>query len=175
MELHQFLLNVSPNLQNRITHFLVSLVFKEQIKKFHQHSHDAEERLPQELKFFSQLITIEEFSTGEQIIKQGDDSHDIFILKLGKIEGTIMKPNFQRIPILAMLQSRPGTIFGEIAFYLDTERTATITCLTSVSVLSIDYDNRQPFKENCPSIYKGIRRSISNYDDFNINEKKELL
>eukprot|EP00928_Gymnodinium_smaydae_P026391 TRINITY_DN20744_c0_g5_i1.p1 TRINITY_DN20744_c0_g5~~TRINITY_DN20744_c0_g5_i1.p1 ORF type:complete len:757 (+),score=221.98 TRINITY_DN20744_c0_g5_i1:101-2371(+) len=88
------------------------------------------QRLPQsELPALEKAATAVNFSPGTQVIRQGDEGHEFFIIKQGTAE---VVQNGKQVAKLGA-----GDFFGENALIRDEARTASIVAVTSVKALKI--------------------------------------
>jgi SulP family sulfate permease len=69
------------------------------------------------------------FAPGEALIRQGDASEDVFIVRSGWIAVVVDEPNGEKI---RLRRAGPGTVVGEIAFILRRPRTASAIADTAV-------------------------------------------
>ena len=82
---------------------------------------------PERLRRFVQRCS---FAKGETVIRQGDVSDDMFILRSGTLSIWVDGPGGERIRLRI---AGPGTIVGEIAFILRRPRTAWAVTDTAVT------------------------------------------
>ena len=90
-------------------------------------------------------LKIKTFSAGTEIIKEGDDGENFYILTQGKVQ--IFRNTLAGDKIaLAILSDEMGIFFGEAALIAKDKRSATVTALTDcrTSVIS-----GKKFKELC--------------------------
>lgn len=86
----------------------------------------------------SQLTQITErhlYEEGEIVVREGDESRDLFALKSGRVEVTKMDAGAQERQ-LALLE--PDTVFGEIGYVLGTPRSATVRAVRGSELLCVD-------------------------------------
>ncbi len=76
---------------------------------------------------------VEKFKSGEVICNEGDDGHDMFIIKSGNIE--VLKEVGEESMVLAKLG--PKEFFGEMALFGVNKRTATVRALTDAEVVVV--------------------------------------
>ena len=58
-----------------------------------------------------------------------------------------------------------GTIFGEISFFYDTKRTATVISQDNSKVFLLKKENLQILKDICPTIVRRLHMQIYCYKD----------
>ena len=121
---------------------------------------------------FAQLLHIQEFPADSVIISQYDDGDGLYIVENGFFAGFV-KHNYEKQWIKEKLSQ--GSCFGEIAYFLETRRTATIIAESVASLLFLSKDYKKLFMTNCPLIYSTIRRQIYKYTDDAITKKKRLI
>lgn len=80
-----------------------------------------------QLRRLALMMRKEEYFGGQNIVTQGEDDADYYVLRRGKVEVHINGPG-----VVGNLQWGMG--FGEVALVLGTKRTATIHCLTPCEV-----------------------------------------
>ena len=97
------------------------------------------------LRLVFEELKIKTFSAGEEIIKEGDDGENFYILTQGKVQVFRNTLAGDRIA-LAILSDEMGIFFGEAALIAKDKRSATVTALTDcrTSVIS-----GKKFKELC--------------------------
>ena len=95
-----------------------------------------------------------ECSPGEIIIEQGEAGRGFFILRSGTVE--VYKDNL----LLSVLQF-PGTVFGEMADILGSERTCSIQAKTHCKLLHIDESNIQQLICERPEIAVRIIKTLA--------------
>lgn len=86
----------------------------------------------------SQLLEITErrfYEPEEIIVREGDKSRDVFVLKSGRAEVAKLDDgaNERRLALL-----EPGAVFGEIALVLGGPRSATVRAVEDAELLCID-------------------------------------
>jgi CRP/FNR family transcriptional regulator len=81
----------------------------------------------------------ETFAAGETVIAAGEPADRVFVLCLGSLEVT----RDGRQGIVRRLE--PGTLLGELAFFADEVRTATVRAATDCVLLSLPFENFRAF------------------------------
>lgn len=84
-----------------------------------------EERIPNRAgacELFPYLTEVE-FPAGEELIRQGDASGDLYFLEEGEVSVYLRMPDGSSVRIL---RTGAGTVLGELGFYLGTPRTAAV-------------------------------------------------
>jgi len=76
------------------------------------------------------------FKPGEIIFKQGDDGHEMYLIRAGKIKISRSAGNIEKT--LAIIKE--GDFFGEMAVIDGSPRSATATAVDDVNLLIVDRD-----------------------------------
>lgn len=79
------------------------------------------------------VIVSMEFAPGQKIVSEGEPGDLMYILKVGTVSCTLKGAEIRQLG--------RGEFFGEQALLYDTARTATVTALTKVKVLSLGREN----------------------------------
>jgi SulP family sulfate permease len=72
---------------------------------------------------FLSYLTEVQFSKGDELIKQGEAARDLFFLEQGDVSVYLRPATGEMIRIR---RTGPGTVLGELGFYLNTPRTASV-------------------------------------------------
>jgi CRP-like cAMP-binding protein len=100
------------------------------------------------------MQTIEEYRTGETILKQGNKSNGFYVLEKGAVE---VYKNKMMLNVLIY----PGTIFGEIGDILNRPRTCSIKARTQTRVIKYDCPNLETLVEQHPDIAAKIMQTLA--------------
>jgi len=103
------------------------------------------------------ISELSEFEEGDLLVEQGTIGRDMYLILSGKAE--VIRQDGDRSHKLATLL--PGTIFGEIGYIRETERTADVKALTKISALRFDYDRMQKDLKFFPNIIAKLNFNIS--------------
>ncbi|MCH8977022.1 MAG: MMPL family transporter, partial [Proteobacteria bacterium] len=98
-----------------------------------------------------------EFKKGDLLVEQGTIGRDMYMILSGEAE--VIRHDGNESRTLATLL--PGTIFGEIGYIRETERTADVKALTKISVLRFDYERMQKDLKFFPNIVAKLNFNIS--------------
>jgi CRP-like cAMP-binding protein len=79
------------------------------------------------------------FTAGETLVEAGEHADRVFVLCEGRLVVTLP----ERAGIVRMLE--PGTLLGELAFFEDEVRTATVRADTDAVLLSLPFENFRAF------------------------------
>lgn len=103
--------------------------------------------------FSQRTLVLEEFGTGEEIVRQGDVGRDVYIIKTGTVEVVMRRPDGteERVKCLG-----PGDHFGEMALLRKTRRNATVRALTPVEVFSMSPANFFSLYTHFPALREQI-------------------
>lgn len=103
------------------------------------------------------ISELSEFEEGDLLIEQDTVGRDMYLILSGEAE--VVRHDVGKSHKLAKLS--PGTIFGEIGYIRETERTADIKALTKISVLRFDYERMQKDLKFFPNIVAKLNFNIS--------------
>ncbi len=122
-----------------------------------------EEELRQVLKIARRV----QFPRGKVILKEGETGETMYIIEEGMVEISktlIMKQggeDFQgRDKILTKLSAEDHAVFGEVALFEQSQRTATVVALTDCRMLEISKRDFLRLAEENPRIGYKITRNI---------------
>ena len=111
-------------------------------QSFHFDTFDTEE-----LRYLLEIGEIQDFSTGEPVIKLTDDSTDLYILIEGQVE--------VRVPItqerIKTVVLGPGSVVGEVAFLDGEPRSADVLAASPCSVVRITRESIHDFGIKYPN------------------------
>jgi hypothetical protein len=103
------------------------------------------------------ISELNEFEEGELLVEQGTVGRDMYLILSGEAE--VIRRDGDNSRRLATLQA--GTIFGEIGYIRETERTADVKALTKISALRFDYERMQKDLKFFPNIVAKLNFNIS--------------
>jgi len=103
------------------------------------------------------ISELSEFEEGDLLVEQGTVGRDMYLILSGEAEVIRRDGNDSRR--LATLQA--GTIFGEIGYIRETERTADVKAMTKISALRFDYERMQKDLKFFPNIVAKLNFNIS--------------
>jgi len=81
-------------------------------------------------------MEIRNYESGSQIIKQGDDGYELYIVGSGQLRCTKLFPGKSEETFLKNYE--PGEYFGELALLYNVPRAASITAITNSVLYSLD-------------------------------------
>lgn len=103
------------------------------------------------------ISELSEFEEGDLLVEQGTIGRDMYLILSGEAE--VIRQDGDDSHRLATLQA--GTIFGEIGYIRETERTADVKALTKISALRFDYERMQKDLKFFPNIVAKLNFNIS--------------
>ncbi|OAS13320.1 ABC transporter transmembrane domain-containing protein [Paenibacillus oryzisoli] len=104
------------------------------------------------------LLMTEKITSGQDVFRQGEAGHKLYIIVRGKVE--VSKNNAQGENIrVAVLQD--GDHFGEIALLKDAPRNANITALTECTLLSLTRKQLLPLLDRYEDMKAKLNQSLS--------------
>jgi CRP-like cAMP-binding protein len=122
----------------------------------------------EELRRLLEIARRVQFPRGTVILKEGETGETMYIIEKGSVEISktlVMKrarEDFQdRDKILTRLSAEDYAIFGEVALFEQSKRTATVAALTDCLLLEISKSNFLQFAEENPRIGYKITRNIA--------------
>ncbi len=104
------------------------------------------------------ISELSEFEEGDLLVEQGTIGRDMYLILSGEAE-VIRQDGRNHSHKLATLS--PGTIFGEIGYIRETERTADVKALSKISALRFDYERMQKDLKFFPNIVAKLNFNIS--------------
>lgn len=94
------------------------------------------------------------FDPGEMLFMENETSQDLYILLSGKLD--VLKGNKKISDITGR-----GTLFGEMSFLLDANRTATVRARTRAEALRIPKEEVTPFLGRFPEVAREISQLLA--------------
>ena len=114
---------------------------------------------PYQTKKVALLSHMQDFESGETILKRGEHSSGMYVL----LSGTAQVQFDKEALSLDLDVLRPGDVFGEIGFSgEDVERTATVIAIDTISVVRLDETSTQKGLRFYPRLASRLHRNISN-------------
>jgi hypothetical protein len=111
-----------------------------------------------EIRTFILMGSLEDLSHGSEIVRQGEEGHEMFLILEGLVEVSIENEEGERKTV-TYLES--GDLIGEMALLEEGVRTATVTTLGEVSLLRIDEQAIHRVMRRNPKIAAKIFRNMS--------------
>jgi len=100
------------------------------------------------------MQTIEEYRTGETILKQGKESQGFYVLEKGAVE-------VYKNDIMLNVLIYPGTVFGEIGDILGNPRTCTIKARAQTRVIKYESPDLETLVQEHPEIAVKIMQTLA--------------
>lgn len=91
-----------------------------------------------EIRLLAKNLTVQTFSQGETVFRQGDPGEYFFFVLQGQVTVSVTDATTGKFKDVATLGE--GSYFGETALMSDRPRTATVTALGPLRVLALDRD-----------------------------------
>ena len=96
---------------------------------------------------------VHEYPAARVVLYEGDPGSSLFVVIAGLLEVSQREPS-DRDRVIGRLV--PGDVFGEISLLTGTPRIATVTALTSVTLVEIDKQHLQPIFDAHPEVIAGL-------------------
>ena len=116
-----------------------------------------DELSPSQVRSIARLASRVGFAPGQTIIKEGDDSHAVYVIREGAAKVTVGGVEQGTLS--------PGSYFGEIAVIDGGPRSATVTAGTAVSVLELPRRKLLGLLDRDPSIQAGLNAGLRRHLD----------
>jgi len=92
-------------------------------------------------------LEMERIPAGQPLIRYGDPSGSMYVLRAGRAEVFVMSDAGERIPLETV---GPGDVIGEIALLTGGLRTASVQAIEDLEVLRLDRDDLERFLQSHP-------------------------
>jgi CRP-like cAMP-binding protein len=89
---------------------------------------------------------------GERLISEGDFAYEFFVVEHGEAQVTV---EGERVGALG-----PGDFFGEVGLMLTGRRTATVTALSPMVLVTMFERNFRKVEEQYPAVAKRLREAV---------------
>jgi SulP family sulfate permease len=96
--------------------------------------------------------------SGDVLIEQGTPSADIFFVEHGHASVSVTSPG--RAPV-RLATVGPGTILGEVAFYLGERRSASVTAEEEMVVWRFSHDSIERLQAEMPDVGRRFHQGIA--------------
>ncbi len=104
------------------------------------------------------ISELSECEEGDLLVEQGTIGRDMYLILSGEAEVIRHDGNGESHKLATLL---PGSIFGEIGYIRETERTADVKALSKISALRFDYERMQKDLKFFPQIVAKLNFNIS--------------
>ncbi len=106
------------------------------------------------LAYLSEVI----FGVGDELIRQGEASRDMFFLERGDVSVYLKPASGEAFRIR---QTGPGTVMGELGFYLDTPRSASVIAETAGTAYRLTTEGLNRMETEHPELAAALHRFIA--------------
>lgn len=113
-----------------------------------------------DLKALSALLSERKFSAGDNIVTEGEDGEEMFVLTGGSVD-VLRTTVFGDTFVVATLDAAMHCVFGEMAVIDRDKRSSTVRARTDCTALSIDRENFDRFCTEHPLCGVRLLRLIS--------------
>lgn len=107
---------------------------------------------PQRLMEYLEPLEVE---AGQELIRQGDSSDDLYFLESGRLTAQLTRPDGEAIRIQTM---GPGTVVGEVSLYGGTARTASVISETPSRLHRLTRASLETMQERDPELAAVLHR-----------------
>jgi len=114
-----------------------------------------------------------EFMAKQEIIRQGDEGNDFYIIVEGTASVLVRPPHDSKAPYKKMKTLNPADYFGELALLFNRPRAATIIADTPMKCVKLDRTRFERVLGNCAEILKRNVDQYQNYFGEKLNPAKE--
>ncbi len=106
------------------------------------------------LAYLSEVI----FGVGDELIRQGDASRDMFFLERGNVSVYLKPASGEAFRIR---QTGPGTVLGELGFYRSAPRSASVVAETAGTAYRLTTESLQRMETEHPELAAALHRFIA--------------
>ncbi|SFJ30860.1 Crp/Fnr family transcriptional regulator [Planctomicrobium piriforme] len=110
----------------------------------------------EEMLAFLRRVQFEGFTSGDEILTEGNQYHGVWILLRGTCE--VIKHGPKRDSRLATLE--PGNVFGEMSFFHPVGHSATVRAVDHVETMRLMLDGYEQLRQDCPTAAHKIALNI---------------
>jgi sulfate permease, SulP family len=102
-------------------------------------------------------LEVREIDAGEELIRQGDLSDDVYFLESGRLTAQLIGPDGKPVRLQTM---GPGTMVGEVSLYLGT-RTASVVSEESSRLRRLTKKNLEAMERRDPDLAAALHRLLA--------------
>lgn len=113
---------------------------------------------PSNLVQFRDYLTEVSFNEGDELIRQGDASTDMFFIEAGNVS-VFLQPDTGEAT--RVRRTGPGTVLGELGFYLNTPRTASVIADGQGKAYRLTTDALQQMETRHPELAAALHRFMA--------------
>jgi CRP-like cAMP-binding protein len=124
--------------------------------------------LPQELLLHAtHIATKQSYEAGSMIITEGTNADSFYIVSRGTVEVILPRPNQSDVTVL---QLGPGKILGEMAFFHERKRRASVRASESgpVEVLVLGYDQLDELLSKSEATREALHQMADKHEEENL-------
>lgn len=142
------------------------------VKRFLEELRSPEEIPGTNWRQIEEYLQSVEVAAGERLIQTGDTADCVYIVESGVLnvttESAVGKPF-----VLRVLEA--GSVFGEMALYLDGVRTATVVAASDACVSRLPIDQLRRMEQEHPELAIGIHRYLARLISTKLRQTNTLL
>jgi CRP-like cAMP-binding protein len=107
---------------------------------------------PSERRGLAELCEERLYAPGEVIVKQGDETTQLYVIERGEVMVSVHRPGAQRSESVEVAKLGAGKVFGEMALVTGDKRQATVRAVTSCQLLVVGRAAMQPIMQKSPDL-----------------------
>lgn len=111
---------------------------------------------PEQLEQIKAKLSVVRLSRNEVLLRQGDPADAIFICVTGRFLVFLNRSGH------SIAEIGPGSLIGEVAFFSDGKRTATVIAERDCIVLKLSREDFEELSRTAPAIWTPIARTLAN-------------
>jgi len=111
----------------------------------------------QQLQWIAAAMKPEAFGAGTVLIRQGEIGETFYVIQAGRVQVTVDQDGEEKV----IAERGPGEYLGEIALLLEVPRTATVTALTPLQVLTMHKRDFDRLVAEHLYVSRGLQRETS--------------
>lgn len=126
-----------------------------------------------ELDVVAEKIVYEKYAKGMTILKEGDPTKGIYLLKKGKVEISKITPDGWKQTLAVLAEHN---FFGELSVIEDRKsHSADVTAIEDAEIFLISKDHLNGLEESQPAMMYKIMRAIARMASRNVRSMNEKL
>ncbi|HEX2032066.1 MAG TPA: SulP family inorganic anion transporter [Actinomycetota bacterium] len=99
-----------------------------------------------------------EVGSGETVMRQADPSEDVYFLQSGRLAAELARPDGTPVRLRSM---GPGSVVGEVAFYVGTPRSASVTAEAPSVLLRLSRRSLERMEAEQPDLAAALHRMLA--------------
>ena len=113
------------------------------------------------------------YEAGTLIFSEGTNADDFYIVSKGTVEVVLPRPNQSDVVVL---QLGPGKFFGEISFFHERKRSASIRASESgpVEVLALSYDQLNELLDQSEVTREALHQMADRHEQENLKKRRDI-